>query len=102
MDAFNLDEKTMNGGAYLLSGDDGYLLQIAVNFFRGLLPEGSLSLHVIDKFTSVDELSDCLGVYSFDGSPNVVIVDAPDNVKLTDEDHKSLLAFPYFNRIYIK
>ncbi len=92
MDAFNLDEKTMNGGAYLLSGDDGYLLQIAVNFFRGLLPEGSLSLHVIDKFTSVDELSDCLGVYSFDGSPNVVIVDAPDNVKLTDEDHKSLLA----------
>ena len=91
MDVFNLNPNNVHGGAYFISGDDGFLVKTAEDFFKHLLPEGSLSLHIIDKLTSVEEISSCLGVYSFDGSPNVVIIRDTD-VRLDDNSHSALLA----------
>ena len=91
MEAFNLKKEEAQGGAYYFVGDDGYLLKKAENFFRALLPEGALSLYIVDYLPDVNELSSYVGIYNFDGTPNIVLV--RDEVKLNDAGHAALTAF---------
>ena len=91
MDAFTLKKSDITGGAYLLKGDDVYLKQVAEKVFRSLLPEDSLSLYVLERVADVKEITACLGVYNFDGTPNVVLVKDIDK-KMDESDHKSLTA----------
>ena len=90
MNALEIKSTNLLGGAYLLEGNDDFLINIAENAFRAILPPDSLSLYFIDKIKSISEISSTLNVYSFDGSPNVVII--RDTLpKLDDESHKELL-----------
>lgn len=91
MNAFELSSATAPAGAYLIDGNDGFLVKTAESYFRSLLPEGSLSLRVIDRLSSAEELSSSVGVYNFDGMPNVVILRDPD-AKLDEKGHFLLLS----------
>lgn len=91
MNAFELNATNTPGGAYLIDGNDGFLVKTAESFFRSLVPEGSLALRVIDKLSSAEEISSSVGVYNFDGLPNVVIVRDPD-AKLDEDGHSVLLS----------
>ena len=91
MDAFTLKKSDITGGAYLLKGDDVYLKRIAENVFRSILPEDSLSLYVLDRVGDVNEITSCLGLYNFDGTPNVVLVKDADK-KFNENEHKILTA----------
>ena len=89
MDAFTLKKGDITGGAYLLKGDDGFLKKTAEKVFRSLLPDDSLSLYVFDRINDVKEITSCLGVYNFDGTPNVVLVKDTEK-KFDEKDHKIL------------
>lgn len=84
-------KEEIKSGAYLLDGEDGFLVKTAEDLFRSMLPAASLSLYVIDRITDVNEILSCIGVYNFDGTPNVVIVRDAD-AKLDDKAHERLTA----------
>lgn len=90
MDAFTLSKENVPAGAYYLSGDDGFLLKTGESYFRALLPSDSLSLYVIDRLSDVNEILSCIGVFNFDGTPNVVLVRDAD-AKLDDKGHSKLV-----------
>lgn len=91
MNALELKKGSVPGGVYYLSGDDGFLMKTAERFFRSLLPDNSLSLYVIDRLTDFNEVVASIGVYNFDGTPNVVIVRDAD-AKPDDRAHEKLAA----------
>ena len=90
MNALDIKSTNIVGGAYLLDGNDDFLLKTAEDAFRAILPPDSLSLYFIDKIKSINEISSALNVYSFDESPNIVII-RDTTAKIDDSSHKDLL-----------
>lgn len=92
MNALELNNDTLKGGAFVLTGDDTFMLSKAQTFFRNILPENSLSLFVLDRINSVNEIFASVGIINFDGSPNVILV-RDSEVKFSESDHNQLVRF---------
>lgn len=89
LNAVDISAESINFGVYYTEGSDLYWLSRTEECFRKKLRQGSLSLHVFDRVNALSEILDALGVISFFGESNVVII-KDSEYKFTDREHKLL------------
>ncbi len=90
--ASKLDKSVLTGGVYALQGTDCFWQKHAEKIFRSLLPEGSLSLRIIEKLTDVTEIFSAFGTISFSDDRTLVLVRDGEST-LDEKAHKHLTAF---------
>lgn len=91
--ASELKRENIPSGLRVACGDDFFWRGYAEKIYRSLLPEGSLSLFVIDEVRDAGEILSAVSTSSFSGDGNVVIV--RDRVyPFTDAEWKKLAEAP--------